>query len=101
MAKGKTYQVSISAGRHAYADTLAEAKRLGVKLARLTERNDTKWNVSYVTVSILKEDGPGYYKSMGWKMFVPVRGTGARRASTVASIKKRFGVAPYRWLKRR
>lgn len=100
MMMDKTYLVSVSGGRSGYAPTLAEAKKLGAKIARLTERNDTKWNVSYVVVGISKADGPGYYRSTGWRMLVPVRGTGARRETIVAAIKRRFGVPPYRWFKR-
>jgi len=96
----RKYQVVIASGRHGYAPSLASAKKLGMKLGQLTERNDTKWNVSYVNVGILKQEGVGYYyTATGWRMFVPVRGTGARRATTVAGIKRRFGVSPYKWHK--
>ena len=97
----KTYLVGVSAGRHRYASTLAEAKKQGAEIARLTERNDTKWNLSYVTVVISKKESAGYYKDTKWHMMVPVRGTGARRETTVANIKKRYGVAPYRWFKKK
>lgn len=100
MAKDKTYLVSVPAGRHGYASTLVSAKKLGASIARLTERNDTKWNVAYVTVSILKENGIGFYKHTGWKMMVPVRGSGMQRKVTVARIKKRHGVLPFRWSRR-
>lgn len=100
MANAREYQVSVSAGRYGYASTLAGAKKLGVTIAHLTERNDTKWNATHVLVSILKQEGVGYYRHTGWQMAVPVRGSGVRRETTVASIKKRYGVAPYKWFRR-
>lgn len=96
----KAYLIGISAGRGDWAATLAEAKKVGLRLGKLTERNDTKWNLSYVTVTISKKVSPGFYKATGWRMLVPVRGTGARRETTVASIRRRFGVAPYKWFRR-
>lgn len=97
----KTYLVQVISGRHRYASTLAEAKKLGSELARLTERNDIKWNLSYVTVVISKKEAVGYYKDTGWHMVFPVRGSGANRESTIASIKKKFGVASNRWFKKK
>ena len=96
----KMYHIWVSAGRSDWAPTLAEAKKVGLRLGKLTERNDTKWNVSYVTVTISKKVSSGLYKATGWRMLVPVRGTGARRETTVAGIKRRFGVSPYKWFRR-
>lgn len=103
MTNPRLYSVSVGggAGRQGHAPNLAKAKTLGTKLARLTERNDVKWNLSYVAVIIYKQDSPGSYKPTGWRMMIPVRGTGARREQTVANIKRRFGVPPYTWFLRR
>ena len=96
----RMYHVWVSAGRNEFAPTIAEAKKVGLKIARLTERYDTKWNLSFVTVTISKKESPGFYKATGWKMLVPVRGTGARREATIASIKRKYGVKPYVWFRR-
>lgn len=94
----KRYMVGGSSSWHGYADTLAEAKRLGEALAaRVAWRG--KWNVMFVTVPILKNDAPGSprYKHTGWKMYVPVRGSGAKADHIVAQIRKRHGVDPMAW----
>ncbi len=97
--KSKKYLISISAGRHGYAATLKEAKKVGQKIAELTERNDKKWNVSYITVVIWINFAGGYYEDTGWHLVVPVKGTGAKRATTVNEIKRKFSVKPYEWFK--
>ncbi|KKM89592.1 hypothetical protein LCGC14_1247080 [marine sediment metagenome] len=100
--KKQKYLVSITGGRGGYAATLQSAKALGSRLGRLTVRNDVKWNLTMVLVTIHRESasGSGYWKSTGWNLAVPVRGTGARHSTTVAEIKRRYGVAPFRWFKR-
>ncbi len=100
MSNDKLYMVSMSALRYGYAPTLGAAKTLGAKIARLTERNDIKWNVFYVFVVISRQAGVGYYRDTGWAMAVPVRGSGARRERTVADIRRRYGVAPFKWFRR-
>lgn len=98
----KKYSVGgYSGSRHAYADTLAEAKKAGEAIAK-KEAGRGMWNVLYIPVSIRKADsGPPYfsYGKPVMTMFVPVRGTGKRQEGIIAEIKRREGVAPFKWKK--
>ena len=98
----KKYTVGSSAGRTAKADTLAEAKRAGETIAK-KEAWSGKWNVMYIPVSIRKQDAPGsmYYSKPLLTMFVPGRGSGVSRDKIIAEIKRREGVAPFKWAKGR
>ncbi len=96
----KKYSVGgYSGSRHMFASTLAEAKRKGGRIAR-KETWRGKWNVTYMPISILISTGIGFYKPTGWKMYVPVRGTGAHADTIIAEIKRRHGVAPFKWTKK-
>ena len=98
----KKYTVQgFSGSRFAKTDTLAEAKRAGLAIAR-KEAYRGKWNVSIMPIHISKQDPPGsiFYKPTGWVMYVPVAGTGKPRAVIEFEIKKRYGVAPFVWTRR-
>lgn len=98
----KKYTVSGSGGvRFAKTDTLAEAKRAGYQIAD-KEAWKGKWNLMYITLSITRQEAPGsvFYKQTGWKMYVPVRGSGASADKIVAEIKRRHGVKPFVWTRR-
>ncbi len=100
--KTKFQKYLVAAGnRRGHAPTIAAAKVEGLRLGRLTERNERKWNLTFLKVDILFRSGPVSWKPTGWEMFIPVRGTGRTRDSIVAEIKRRQGVAPYTWRKRR
>lgn len=98
----KKYTVSSVGSRFAKTDTLAEAKQAGKDIAR-KEAGRGRWNVMYLTLTITKQSFPGsaFYKLTGWEMYIPVRGTGRTYDSIVAEIKRRHGVAPLTWRKRR
>ena len=95
---GQKYSISASAGRYGWAETLAGAKKVGMKIAKL-EAYKGKWNMSYISVTIYVGGG-SYYKTTGWHMYVPVAGSGRRLASTIDEIKRRHGVAPFKWTKK-
>lgn len=98
----KKYTVQgFSGSRFAKTDTLSEAKRAGLAIAK-KEAYRGRWNSSIMPVTISMQDAPGsvYYKQTGWVMYVPVSGTGKRASSIVAEIKKRYGVAPFVWTRR-
>jgi len=98
----KKYAVQgFSGSRFANTDTLAEAKRAGLAIAK-KEAYRGKWNNSIMPISISKQDAPGsiYYRSTGWVMYVPVAGTGRRASSIEAEIKRRYGVKPFVWTRR-
>ena len=98
----KKYTVGAAGGgRFAKTDTLAEAKRAGASIAR-KEQGRGKWNLMYLSLEISKQTAPGsmFYKSTGWTMYVPVRGSGARTEHIIAEIKRRHGVAPLKWTKK-
>lgn len=94
----KKYMVGGQGRQHAYADTLAEAKLAGEQVAK-REAWRGSWNVLFITVPILKADAPEStrYISTGWRMYVPVRGSGALARHIVSEIKRRHGVAPMVW----
>lgn len=96
----KKYMVGYSAGLTAKADTLAEARRAGEAIAKRAAWRG-KWNAMYIGVSIHKQDAPGsiYYGKPLLTMYVPVRGSGAKAERIVAEIKRRTGVAPFKWTK--
>lgn len=96
----KKYTVS-GGNLFAKTDTLAEAKRAGAAIAR-KEAWRGKWNRSYIVLSISKQDAPGsiFYRPVGWKMYVPVRGSGRRADLILAEIQRRHGVKPFVWTRR-
>ncbi len=96
----KKYMVGGQGRLHAYADSLEEAKQAGHAIAK-RELLRGSWNVSFVTVPILIADEPGstVYRHTGWRMYVPVRGTGKWYKDIVARIKERHGVPPMAWTK--
>ncbi len=99
----KKYTVQgFSGSRFAKTDTLAEAKRAGSAIAK-KEAYRGKWNVSIMAISISKQDAPGsiFYKPTGWIMYIPVAGTGRRVSAIEAEIKRRHGVIPFVWTRRR
>ena len=97
----KKYTVSTGIGsRAAKADTLAEAKKAGEQVA-LREGYRGKWNLMYITLDIHVDSGNHfYYKQTGWKMYVPVRGSGKRQEAIEAEIKRAHGVKPFVWTKK-
>lgn len=94
----KKYLVGGSGRLYAYAGTLGEAKVAGEAIAK-KEFLRGSWNIAFITVPILVADAPGStrYLHTGWRMYVPVRGTGAKYRDIVARIKKRHNVAPMVW----
>jgi len=98
----KKYTVQgFSGSRFAKTDTLAEAKRAGLAIAK-KEAYRGKWNSSIMPVSISKQDAPdsSFYKSTGWVMYVPVTVTGKPLAAIEYEIKRRYGVKPFVWTRR-
>ncbi len=97
----KKYVVGGNPGSAAKTDTLVEAKRAGEVIAK-KELWRGKWNLMFISVSIDVQDAPGsiFYKNTGWRMYVPVRGTGIRAEKIIAEIKRRHGVAPMKWTRR-
>ncbi len=99
----KKYTVSATGGgsRFAKTDTLAEAKRAGATIAK-KEAWRGKWNAMYLVLSISKQGTPGaiFYIGTGWRMYVPVRGSGASSDRIIAEIKRRHGVAPFKWTRK-
>jgi hypothetical protein len=93
---------SINAGgvasHYGWAHTLVGAKKVGEKIAKL-EAWRGKWNLLFISVNI-SVGGPAYYKPTGWRMYVPVRGSGKSADYIVAAIKRRHGVAPLKWTKK-
>ncbi|KKN59651.1 hypothetical protein LCGC14_0539780 [marine sediment metagenome] len=87
--------------RFAKTDTLAEAKQAGAAIAR-KEAWRGKWNAMFIPVSIDRQVEPGsiFYKSTGWTMYIPVRGSGATADRITAEIKRRHGVAPFKWTRK-
>lgn len=83
---------------HAKTDTLAEAKKAGEVIAK-KEMWRGKWNLLFITITITQRDAPGsiFHESTGWKMYVPVRGSGKSADYIIAAIKSRHGVAPMKW----
>ncbi len=98
----KKYSVSSGSGsRFAFTDTLEEAKRAGTAIAK-KEAWRGKWNLLFLNLGISKQDAPGsmYYRPTGWRMFIPVRGTGKSADYILAELRRREGVAPFKWVKR-
>jgi len=55
----------------------------------------------FITITISKQEGKRFgYTSTGWRMYAPVRGTGVKADKILSEIKRRTGVAPFRWTKR-
>ena len=98
--KRKKYLVGAQKNLHVYADTLAEAKKAGEWLAK-KEVWRGSWNVAFLTIPILVADASDSirYVSTGWRMYVPVRGTGATSRQIIARIRQRHNVAPMVWTK--
>jgi len=97
----KKYTVSGIGTKFAHTDTLSEAKRAGLQIAK-KEAWRGKWNLMYLVVGIDKQVEPGsiFYKQTGWHMYVPVRGSGASADKIIAEIKRRHGVDPFVWTRR-
>ena len=97
----KKYTVTGIGTRFAKTDTLAEAKRAGMAIAK-KEAYRGKWNLLYAAIGIDKQVEPGsiFYKQTGWHLYVPVRGSGASADKIIAEIKRRHGVAPFVWTRR-
>ena len=96
----KKYSVGGGATRMAKADTLAEAKRAGLVIAK-RELWRGKWNLLWVSVEIHTDSGNHvHYNSTGWKMYVPVRGSGKSADYILAELKRRHGVKPLVWTKK-
>lgn len=97
------YSVSASSpGNYwGWASTLVGAKRIGAAIAK-KEAYRGGWNVMFLAVGITKRDAPNsiFYKGTGWHMYIPVRGSGKRIDYIVAEIKRRHGVAPFKWTRR-
>lgn len=99
----KKYTVSGAGGSDfAKTDTLDEAKRAGLAIGR-KQYGRGKWNISIMTIHIDKQDAPGsiFYKPTGWVMYIPVAGTGRRIISSEKEIKRRYGVDPLKWTKKK
>jgi len=96
----KKYLISGQGNLHAYADTMTEAKQVGKAIAD-REYLRGKWNIAFITIPILEADAPGssVYRHTGWRIYVPVRGTGIHYKDIVARIRKRHNVAPMVWTK--
>lgn len=97
----KKYLIGGQGNLHAYADTLAKAKQVGKTIAD-REHLRGKWNVAFITIPILEADnaiGSSVYRHTGWRMYVPVRGTGMRYNDIVARIRNRHNVDPMVWTK--
>lgn len=99
VSKDKRYTVGAPAGRWGYAPTLAKAKTLGRKLAKL-EAWKGKWNVMYICLSISRAESIGYYSKPILNMYIPVRGSGVRAERILAEIKRRHGVKPFVWTRK-
>lgn len=96
----RRYMVGGQGRLHAYADTMIEAKDIGGAIAK-RELLRGSWNVAFITVPILEADAPGStrYVHTGWRMYVPVRGTGSHHKAIVERIRKHHGVSPLVWTK--
>lgn len=94
------YLVGGQGNIHAYADTLQEAKQVGKAIAD-REVLRGKWNVCFITVPILEADAPGStrYTHTGWRIYVPVRGSGVHYKEIVARIRRQHNAAPMTWTK--
>ena len=94
----KKYLIGGTGRRFAYADTLTEAKIAGAKIAK-AEAWHGSWNVMFISVPILRQDALGStrYEHTGWRMYVPVRGSGKTASHIVSAIRQRHGVAPFVW----
>ena len=93
---------TVGGGHHAAkADTLEEAKKAGEKIAKM-EAYRGRWNYSVMSleISVQRSLGSIFYSPTGWKMYVPIAGTGRRFSVIEAEIKKRHGVDPMRWTRR-
>lgn len=100
-AAPKKYMIGGSGRQYAYADTLEEAKKAGSVIAK-HEHMRGSWNVCFITIPILVADnaiGSSVYRHTGWRMYVPVRGTGMQYKDIVDRIRKRHSVAPMVWTK--
>jgi hypothetical protein len=81
-----------------WAHNLTDAKLVGTRIAK-KEMWRGKWNVMWLCVEI-HVGGPAYYKSTGWKMYVPVSGSGKRSTYILDELKRRHGVKPFVWTKK-
>ena len=94
----KKYLIGGTGRLFAYADSLGEAKEAGKAIAN-RELLHGSWNVCFITVPILVADAPGSgrYLYTGWRMYVPVRGTGIKYPDIVARIKRNHNTVPMVW----
>lgn len=92
------YVEVMTGGRHAYAPTVVEAKRIGTQLARLTANSKTKWYNSYGVVHIYKVDKQGHHSGIRWTMTFQLTIRSARPETDV-EFKRSHGHAPYTWFK--
>ena len=97
-ATPKKYMIGGNGGLYAYADTLEGAKMAGAEIAKHQYMRGS-WNISFITIPILVADTAGVYRHTGWRMYVPVRGTGVHYKDIVERIRKRHNVAPMVWTK--
>ena len=100
-ATPKKYMVGGSGRLYAYADSLESAKKAGEAIAK-QEHMRGSWNICFITIPILVADnvlGSSVYRHTGWRMYVPVRGTGMKYKDIVARIKNRHNVRPMVWTK--
>ncbi len=98
-SKTKNYVVQLAGGGgyYGYADTLTQAKALGLLIAKKNAWKG-KWNMGVGLVHINKANGLGYYVSTGWDMAVPLRGTGRKADDILAEIRRRYG-SPFKWFR--
>jgi len=100
-ATPKKYMVGGSGNLYAYAGSLEDAKKAGEAIAK-HEHMRGSWNICFITIPILVADnaiGSSVYRHTGWRMYVPVRGTGMKYKDIVARIGKRHNVSPMVWTK--
>ena len=95
----KKFTVTASGlSRFAKTDTLAEAKRAGLAIAK-KEAWRGKWNLLFIALTIAQRKSPGstWFKPTGWIMYVPVRGSGASAERILSEIHRRHKVPPFKW----
>ena len=99
----KKFTVTASGlSRFAKTDTLAEAKRAGLAIAK-KEAWRGKWNLLFIALTIAQRRGdPGsaWYNPTGWIMYVPVRGSGASAERILSEIHRRHKVPPFKWTRK-
>ena len=92
---------TVSGGTYAAkADTLAEAKAAGAAIAK-REAWRGHFNAMWTVMTVDKQSAPGsvFYKNTGWKMYIPVRGSGHSAEHILTELKRRHGVKPLVWVR--